>query len=44
MRDKYESNKEALQILDMEISEMEMHKRFSKFYGYVFYVMKKPKF
>lgn len=43
LKPKYASNPEAEECFAMELKEMEMHRKFSKFYGYVFYVMRKPK-
>ena len=40
-QEKYKDDTEALQVVDMEKVEMEMHKKYSDFYGYVFYVMQK---
>lgn len=42
LRAKYEGNQAAQAVLDMEDVEMEMHRRYSEYYGYVFYVMRKP--
>jgi SAM-dependent methyltransferase len=39
LRQKYADDPDALQVIDMEQAEMEMHKKYSDFYGYVFYVM-----
>jgi len=39
---KYSSNAEALQVLDMERQEIDLYRRYSKFYGYVFYIAKLP--
>lgn len=39
LRLKYRDDKEALAILDCEELEMEMFRKYSKYYGYVFYIM-----
>jgi len=41
MRPKYVKDPDALEILDAEAQEMEMYRRYSEYYGYVFYVMQK---
>ncbi len=38
---KYNNDPDALQVIEMEKIEMNMHKQYSDFYGYVFYVMQK---
>jgi ubiquinone/menaquinone biosynthesis C-methylase UbiE len=40
-REKYKNDPEALQIIQMEADEIQMHKEYSDYYGYVFYVMQK---
>lgn len=40
-REKYKDNKEANDIMDDTQREIEMYKRYSDYYGYVFYIMKK---
>ena len=39
--EKYRHDPEALQVVDMEAVELEMHRRYSDYYGYVFYTMQK---
>jgi ubiquinone/menaquinone biosynthesis C-methylase UbiE len=39
---KYTTDPEALEVLQAEEQEMEMHRRYSEYYGYVFYIMQKP--
>jgi len=39
MRHKYRGNEEAQNILDMEYAEIELYRKYSAYYGYVFYVM-----
>jgi ubiquinone/menaquinone biosynthesis C-methylase UbiE len=41
MRYKYRDNKEAQTILDSFQLEMDMHKKYSAYYGYGFYIMRK---
>jgi ubiquinone/menaquinone biosynthesis C-methylase UbiE len=41
MRIKYRDNKEAQTILDSFQLEMDMHKKYSAYYGYGFYIMRK---
>jgi len=41
MRPKYVKDPDALEILDAEAQEMEMYRRYSEYYGYVFYVIQK---
>ncbi len=41
LRKKYKDNKEANDIMDSTQREIEMYKRYSDYYGYVFYIMKK---
>ena len=36
---RYKDNKEALQFIGMEETEIEMFRRYSDYYGYVFYIM-----
>ena len=40
-REKYKDDPDALQVIQMEADEMQMHKKYSDYYGYVFYVMQK---
>jgi SAM-dependent methyltransferase len=39
LREKYRGNEEAQNILDMEYAEIELYRKYSANYGYVFYVM-----
>lgn len=39
LREKYRGNDEAQGILDMEYAEIELYRKYSDYYGYVFYVM-----
>lgn len=41
MKEKYAKDKEALEILDSELTETEMHKKYSDYYGYSFFVVRK---
>lgn len=41
MKAKYKDNKEALAVIEAEEKEIEMFRKYSKHYGYVFYVMQK---
>jgi ubiquinone/menaquinone biosynthesis C-methylase UbiE len=43
LKKKYQDNKEALATIAMEEEEIEMFRRHSKYYGYVFYVLQKEK-
>jgi len=38
LRDKYRNDAEALRVLDMEETEMEFYRKYSAYYGYVFYI------
>lgn len=38
---KYNSDPVALNVLNMETEEMHLHKKYSDYYGYVFYIMQK---
>ncbi len=40
LRIKYAGNPEIQQILDTELTEIEMYRRYCEWYGYVFYVMR----
>ncbi len=40
LRSKYRGNADALQELDNEFREIEMYRKYSAWYGYVFYVMR----
>ena len=40
LKDVYHGNEIALELLALEEHEMEMHRKFSAYYGYVFYVMR----
>lgn len=39
LRKKYKGNAEAIHVLELEQEEIDMYKKFSDYYGYVFYVM-----
>lgn len=41
LRKKYINNKEANDMMDNTLREIELYKRYSDYYGYVFYIMKK---
>lgn len=41
LQEKYSGDKEALEILNMELSETEMHKKYSAYYGYSFFIIQK---
>ncbi|MCB2300752.1 class I SAM-dependent methyltransferase [Clostridium tagluense] len=41
LREKYDGNKEANDIMDNTEREIEIYKKYSDYYGYVFYLMKK---
>jgi ubiquinone/menaquinone biosynthesis C-methylase UbiE len=38
-REKYKNNEEALQFAEIEQAEMDLYRKFSDYYGYVFYIM-----
>jgi ubiquinone/menaquinone biosynthesis C-methylase UbiE len=40
LRDKYHGNDHANEVLDATLKEMDFHRRFSDWYGYVFYILK----
>jgi SAM-dependent methyltransferase len=40
LRGKYQDNPEALQVLDTELTEVDIYRRYSEWYGYVFYIMR----
>jgi ubiquinone/menaquinone biosynthesis C-methylase UbiE len=40
LRKKYQGNKDIEEQLDEELKEIEMYKKYSDYYGYVFYIMK----
>lgn len=41
MREEYRGDREALEFLDSLQIEIEMHRQYSEFYGYVFYIMRR---
>ena len=41
LRKKYADDPEAQQVLKMEVDEMDLHRRYSSWYGYVFYIGEK---
>jgi len=40
LREKYKDDEEALNVIRAEEKEIELYRRFSDYYGYVFYIMK----
>lgn len=38
---KYNDDKEALEVLTLELNEIELYKKYSAYYGYEFYIMQK---
>lgn len=42
LRDKYHDRPEKLKVIAMEEAELDLHRRFADYYGYVFYVMRRP--
>ncbi len=42
LRLKHEGDPEAQQVLDTELTEIDMYRKYSEWYGYVFYVMRAP--
>jgi len=38
---KYRDNPEAMEVIDMEITEIDLYKKFSDYYGYEFFITKK---
>ncbi|MFC2085290.1 class I SAM-dependent methyltransferase, partial [Bacteroidota bacterium] len=41
LRVKYKDDKEVIEVLENEQSEIDMYRKYSSYYGYVFYIMKK---
>ena len=41
LRNKYKGNPDANAILDEQQREIELYKKYSQYYGYVFYIMQK---
>lgn len=41
LKQKYASNDKALSIIEEEEKEIELYKKYSKYYGYIFYIMQK---
>lgn len=41
LKEKYKDNPKALSILAMEEEEMDLYRKYSDFYGYVFYILQK---
>jgi ubiquinone/menaquinone biosynthesis C-methylase UbiE len=39
LRGKYSSNEKAMEVLNASVLEIEMYKKYSDYYGYIFYVM-----
>jgi len=42
LRDKFRDQPDKLDFIAMEEAEMDLHRRYADFYGYVFYVMRRP--
>ena len=42
LRQKYSDNQEMLALLAEEQREIDLYRKYSKSYGYVFYLMQKP--
>jgi len=42
LRDKYRDDVEAIQLLDESQLEIDLYRKYSDWYGYVFYIMQKP--
>ena len=40
LREKYRANIEAMSVLEMEQKEIDLFRKYSNYYGYVFYVMR----
>ena len=41
LRDKYRDQPDKLDVIAMEEAELDLHRRYADFYGYVFYVMRR---
>ena len=41
LKQKYKNDTEALEVLENELKEMEMHKKYSAYYGYSFFVVQR---
>ncbi len=41
MQEKYAGDDEVLDVINMELTEMQMHKKYSDYYGYSFFVVEK---
>jgi len=41
LRQHYQNDAEALEVIDMEQSEIDLYRKYSKYYGYLFYIMQK---
>lgn len=41
LREKYKNDTEAMQIIGAEVEEQELFRKYSDYYGYVFYIMQK---
>ncbi|GAH46087.1 unnamed protein product, partial [marine sediment metagenome] len=41
LRKKYKGNIEAYKVLDQELEEIFLYKKYSEYYGYVFYIIQK---
>ena len=38
MKEKYKNNNCALEVLEIEIQEIELYRKYSDYYGYVFFI------
>ena len=44
LKEKYQDNKEKISLLDSALIEIELFRKYSKYYGYVFYIMQNQDF
>jgi ubiquinone/menaquinone biosynthesis C-methylase UbiE len=42
LKQKYASDEKAMAVIEEEEKEIELYRKYSEFYGYVFYIMQKP--
>jgi hypothetical protein len=42
LKQKYKDDKEAMPVIAFQELEIEMYRKYSDYYGYVFYIMQKP--
>jgi SAM-dependent methyltransferase len=42
LKSKYHDNPVAMSVIETEVFEMELHRKYSDWYGYVFYILRKP--